>query len=214
MAYLLGIIVGSSDSLQEVTLDHFAAVMLNRLTIDCLTTPNVTKARFVMFHGKNAGIVQNLQGARLREIFANVTSVRFTSGLYKFTGENVLVAEANAANFPWPAVEDVDLGDLDLNEQTVTETGALFPNLRAFTVQVSYETPGCVPFQQIWSSWPALRSLTIGGKLQISRDANFDAVFCGIHAEEAEMLLEKDDEFLTAVNLVPPFPAINHLKGN
>ena len=81
-----------------------------------------------------------------------MTSVRFTSGCYKFTGENVLVAEANDANFPWPSVEEVDLGDLDLNEQTVTETVALFPNLRAIKVQVSYETPDCVPFHQIWTS--------------------------------------------------------------
>ena len=54
----------------------------------------------------------------------------------------------------------------------------------------------------------------IGGKLEISRDANSDALFCGIQPEEAEILHEKDEEFLMAVNIVPSFPAINHLKGN
>ena len=103
--------------------------------------PNVTTLQFVLFRGENAGIGQCLHGNRLAEIFPDVTSVRFTSGFYKFTGDNVLVAEANAAKFPFPAVEEVDLGDLDLNEQTIRETGAVFRNLRALKVQVSYETP-------------------------------------------------------------------------
>ena len=115
---------------------------------------------------------------------------------------------------PWEAVTEVKLKSWQISAANVAELGVLFPNTRLFEAERNYyeDTYG-FPFQQVWSSRPSsLERLKVKGA--ISAGTNYDAQFCGIYPAEAKLLQRKGQGYLKAVNIVPPFPAIYHLKGD
>ena len=50
--------------------------------------------------------------------------------------------------------------------------------------------------------WPGLDELKIVCK-QVKLKRNFDAEFCGIHEEEAEMLRSQAEKYLRGLQIVP-----------
>ena len=63
------------------------------------------------------------------------------------------------------------------------------------------------PFRDIWKLWPQLVGLKINVKAQYS-NRNYDADFCGIWKEEAQILREKDEEYLRSLHIVPVRPSV------
>ena len=67
--------------------------------------------------------------------------------------------------------------------------------------------------REMWANFPSLEKLKMTFTLDIYRDSNFDAEFCGIYEEEAAILRGKYDAYLEAVNIVASFPPSNYLRG-
>ena len=63
------------------------------------------------------------------------------------------------------------------------------------------------PFSDIWKLWPQLVGLRITVSAKYP-NRNYDADFCGIYEEEAEILREKDANYLRNVHIVPVRPSI------
>ena len=65
---------------------------------------------------------------------------------------------------------------------------------------------------EIFQLWPGLKELIIRGEDNCLK-RSYDADFCGIHAEEVELLMEKDDNYLKAVHIVPIRPCLYTMTG-
>ena len=107
-----------------------------------------------------------------------------------------------------------------VSEDIATCLVEIFPDIVSLTVE-SYEVRSA-PLSKLWSLWPNLERLSISsicfsdiygfmpGPPPLH---NFDAIFCGIHPEEAAFLQRKSIEYLKAVHIVPIKPAITDLKS-
>ena len=90
---------------------------------------------------------------------------------------------------------------------------AIFPNVSTLKITCTL-LAGCVPYSRIWDNWPRLEELEISDEgMGMVLSKNYDDEFCGIHPEEAELLREKDEEYLKAVNIVPEKHGILTMKS-
>ena len=96
---------------------------------------------------------------------------------------------------------------LDLYYVTVNlmEIRTTFPNLT--TLELILYVSEHPPYGELWELWPNLEELNIKGAKMTLRK-NYDAEFCGINEEEAELLRKMDDEYLRNVHLVPIRPSL------
>ena len=208
---LISIISSHSETLRELKIDSwtiYCSVLANHFP---QVLKNVENLTFEIYQGADPGIARYLLKLPLAQIFPNVKSVKFSA-----SGSQQRYMEIeNDGMLPWPAVKEVKFEDLVCSDRMVEEIGLLFPNLCCLEISFLDEdsaSPSSFPFRKIWSTLPFLEKLTVRGKLA-KVEQNFDAEFCGIHPEEAADLQTKDDEFLKAVNIVPPFPPITHMKS-
>ena len=95
-----------------------------------------------------------------------------------------------------------------------TGNGGLRLQINANFLKISPGFKGLDPAQvlQILSSWPSLER--IHTSLRQSTFYEIGVAFCDIYSEEANVLSEKDEEYLKAVNIVPIRPTINCHKGS
>ena len=174
---------------------------------------NVKDLAFDIYKGTDPGIARYLLKFPLGQIFPTVVSVKFST----IDREENVERESGGDGelFPWPAVNKVRFEHSICSDLMVMELGILFPNLCCLEIAFLAENPAlssCFQFRKIWSSLPFLEKLTIAGKLA-AVERNFDAEFCGLYPEEVALLQKKDEEFLKAVNIVPPFASIAHMKS-
>ena len=93
---------------------------------------------------------------------------------------------------------------------------SLLPNISHLVIRISQtwvtynELPPVFP---IWELWPHLEELVITGDYNYLQ-RSYDADFCGINKEEVELLMDKDNEFLQAVHIVPIRPCIWTMTSN
>ena len=208
---LSGILNSSRETLESLTIDISSFRPLVRRLVAPLD--KVTELEFWVCQGSQLGIRQLLLPVNAAETFPSVRTVSFASGHFE---QPNLAFQQEEEMFPWPEVEKVVLKSNILSELCIRDLRILFPCLRSLTATPCPIGPRGIPFEKMWDPWPLLEELEIGNsclKFKICWDENFDAIFCGIHPKEADKLREQDEEFLRAVNIVPPFPAINHLRG-
>ena len=94
---------------------------------------------------------------------------------------------------------------------------SFLPNVTELELRVNHtasiETEGDLPdISQIFQLWPGLKQLTIAGEQNILK-RSYDPDFCGIHAEEVELLMEMDENYLQAVHIVPLRPCLCTMTG-
>ena len=95
----------------------------------------------------------------------------------------------------------------NLNFMPIT---SIAPNVTLLELKL-YHTSGfdvdIAPFSDIWRFWPQLVQL----KVDVAADLpnrNYDADFCGIYEEEAEILRDKEETYLLNVHIVPVRPSV------
>ena len=96
---------------------------------------------------------------------------------------------------------------LDLMCVTVNlvELKSAFPRLTS--LELSLYRAEHVPCGEFWELWPTLEELKFSGTESILRQ-NYDAEFCGISEQEAELLRGMDEEYLRSVQIVPIQPSL------
>ena len=106
--------------------------------------------------------------------------------------------------------------DMDVEKVNLNLVWWLAPNVRKLVVRCSHTwaTWSDLPsISEICELWPCLEQLKIfGDKNCLKR--NYDAEFCGISEEEADLIREKDEDFLQAVHIVPIQPCLSTMKCN
>ena len=121
----------------------------------------------------------------------------------------------------WPANKDYNGGDVRQsyhnNVRKLKLQPSFFPcnliqvrTLFPHVTSLDYDhlmPPGHVPCREFWELWPQLEELRVSGVYNMP-GKNYDAIFCGMTEEEAELLREMDDEFLRTVLLVPVRPSL------
>ena len=214
---LTSIIYSSAGTLREVKMESASMYKLGCILREKLVPPvlkTVECLTFEISEGPDFDIAHYLLKTPLAQIFPNVMTVTFTAKYPNYFSnevEEVLFAEDEM--FPFCDVTEVKFDDLRVDDQTVTELGALFPKLCFLEITWNQGSESYIPFRQIWSSLPFMEKFTIHGKLETRLKTNFDGEFCGIYPEEATLLQGENDEFLEAVHIVPPFSPITHMKG-
>ena len=206
---LFDVICSNSGSLKNVTLGSHSTFMLRHFARRMQALPNVTSLEFELPRMNHSAISQFLTPVPLREIFPSVTAVKIRC-CYHLDEVDV---EDNEV-FSWPAVTEVTCREYELTDPGTRELAILFPNLRSLSLFGDGNTPG----HSLRNIWPWLHSLehlcvTVTPASRDYWDDNFDAAFCGIYEAEAAILRKKDDMYLKTVNIVPPFPPINYLRG-
>ena len=207
---LVSVLHSSCDSLRRLKLDCDCMWDVRIIAEKLPVLRNVTE---LIFSATYFDPVTSLQFRRwpLARVLPSVIAVSFWSvaffSVWSFEAENHEV-------YPWETVTQVKLQCWNLCAAHVADLGVMFPNTRIFEAELRdrYDDYYGFPFEQVWSSLSSLERLKV--KMAISSRENFDAQFCGIYPEEAKLLQGKDQDYLRAVNIVPPFPAINHLKGD
>ena len=94
---------------------------------------------------------------------------------------------------------------------------SFLPNVSDLDLKVSHtatmECEGDLPnISEMFQLWPGLTQLTITGEKNILK-RSYDADFCGIHAEEVELLMEMDENYLQTVHIVPIQPCLYTMTG-
>ena len=98
-----------------------------------------------------------------------------------------------------------------LDEDRVGYFRNVFPQV--ITFEARGDGFGLGPYEHIWKCWPMLKNVKVF-EFDLDNETNLDAQFCGIHAEEAAELQEKDEEYLNMINIVPIRPAVTCLQSN
>ena len=90
------------------------------------------------------------------------------------------------------------------------EIKAAFPNVTS--LDLDFRQTERIPCQELWELWPGLEELKVEGVSETLRQ-NYDAEFCGIFEEEAELLRAQDEEFLRTVQIVPIRPCLLTMRS-
>ena len=212
---LFDILSRSCGSLQEVILDGRTVFMLKQFAQRKKALANVTSLEFQMPGNEQSTITRYLLPVPLGEIFPAVTAVTINWGYYEESSWAKDVEVGSCEIFSWDVVTEVELEDFELQDPSVRELATLFPNLRSLCLCDSNNFTKGDAFRHIWRWLPSLEKLDMSIALEIDLfpNSNFDAEFCGLYEEEAAYLREKDDTYLKTVNIVPPFPPINYMRG-
>ena len=98
-----------------------------------------------------------------------------------------------------------------LNLRNVEQT---FPEVTqlAFFPFLDRDDHTVVPYSKIFKNWPNLKTLSVrdGFEYHVS---NYDAEFCGINQEEAELLGTMDNEDLRRLHIVPIRPCVSTMPS-
>ena len=108
-------------------------------------------------------------------------------------------------HYSWSNVQKLELLALSLVAWNMLEIRTVFPHLTS--LKLSPLEPERLLCPEFWEVWSNLQELNISGPGGVLRQ-NFDAEFCGINEEEAELLRDMDDEFLKRVQIVPIRPSL------
>ena len=117
---------------------------------------------------------------------------------------------------PCRSYECLTVGTLKLHldyQIHLKEIEAIFP--RVIDLYIGWETPlgTPTPYEQVWTSWPALEDLEIRLVRRIGEEEfNYDHAFCGIHPEEAAALRERADCW--ELNIVPVRANVSNMKSD
>ena len=87
---------------------------------------------------------------------------------------------------------------------------AFFTNLKSLDLNISFSwglRSDPLPISEISQVWPDLEELNIHGRDNFLGQ-NYDADFCGVYEDEAELLRTKDEDYLRAVHIVPVRPCL------
>ena len=95
--------------------------------------------------------------------------------------------------------------DVQCLRYNMADIGRVFPHLNS--LELTLNRSEHVPCREVWETWPNLQELKVRGTCG-TLEQNYDAEFCGIHEEEAELLRGMDDEYLRNVQIVPIRPSL------
>ena len=87
-----------------------------------------------------------------------------------------------------------------------------FPNVNSLEFKL-YTKEDLPIFTKIFEFWSDLRELRVTGLINQDLKQSFDAEFCGILEQEAELLREKDEDYLRAAQIVPIRPSLLTMWG-
>ena len=100
--------------------------------------------------------------------------------------------------------------DLLVRRVNIAAIRAKFPLVTSLNLKMSNCWLECMDPRalcQMWGLWPTLEKLELTGYVKATTRC-FDADFCGIHEDEAQMLREMSEEYLDAVHIVPFKPSV------
>ena len=137
---------------------------------------------------------------------------------------NVLPGLLEESSVVWPDCDHVPDGstyyecgrirkltlDLQVKQIEFSRIRSFFPNVKSLELIMEFghhTGSDPLPISQVSECWPDLEELNIHGAYNFL-GRNYDADFCGVHEEEAEMLRTADDDYLKAVHIVPTRPCL------
>ena len=208
---------------------------LKRIQVTSIHVLRQLSFSFVLLPNLSKLCVENQGGENLEEFWKAIASFDFCKKMPKLHDVEITlnVDDPVEGKIEWPKItnncpEDVlhncpSVRKLTLFftaiEINIPQLRAVFPNVTTLHLRrprwshVCFYDSDVVSLSDIWEMYPALEELKIKGKAD-KPNSNYDAQFCGISEEEAELLREKDEEYLRAVNIVPIRPSVLTIPRN
>ena len=138
---------------------------------------------------------------KLCEVQIDLRYLDFTDGLGQWP-KNHAIYECRNVRKLTVSVEHVDLD--------ATALKCVFPNV--CWLKLDIDKAKSLPCQALWELWPQLEHIEVCGEGN-TLTHNYDAEFCGIHDEEAELLRKMDNKYLRRVHIVPIRPSVVTMRG-
>ena len=207
----------------------FQGCCQNLRTIDVTSIHALGQVSLASLPNLSKLYVENQGGENLEEFWKTIASFDFCKKMPKLNDMEITLSvdDPMEGKIEWPKVtnncpEDAVHSCPGIRKLTliysaikmnIPQLKAVFPHVTTLKLRAHSRTDGrfydsdVVSLSDIWEMYPALEELKIKGKAD-KLNSNYDAQFCGIFEEEAEMLREKDEEYLRTVNIVPIRPSV------
>ena len=172
---------------------------------------NLSKFTFTASHDRHSIKIHDFWNAiasiKFQEVMPKLEEMRIQfSSVYmtQFTGQ---WPRNNHKGEPYNSSDTVWKLTLELRDGTLNMIPfkTMFPNVT--WLEVTMTKWWSIPYSEIWELWPHLEYLKVTGE-EHSGQQSFDSEICGIHAEEAKLLREMDEEDLKVVHNVPVRPCL------